>query len=131
VAHFADDNQLRRHFQRHRGECGATADEYLARASALCDGDDCPDGVRECFRKCQNEAEAKRVRFRLSTGEFGVVLRDQPDVLVTYHVLHAVDDDRPDVTYKHDFYTNIDFFVADCDCRGRHGQERYVPSVRI
>jgi hypothetical protein len=115
VANFQSEKQLRRHVQRHAAECGVMTDnEYLALASALCDGG-CPDGVLECFRFCPpRDTDEKRIRFREGSGEYGVVLRQQPDVLVTFHLLYPRG--TVGVGWTHDCDTNRDFFDTDCRC---------------
>jgi hypothetical protein len=115
VANFQSVKQLRRHARRHATECRAVDEnEYVARASALCDGP-CPPDTVECERNCPDDTDAKRIRFRDATGEYVIVLRDQPAVLVTYYILHPIG--TVGVLRTHQFATNREFFDADCECR--------------
>ena len=115
VANFQTEKQLRRHFRRHAAECNVASEvEYLALASALCDGA-CPNDAAECERNCPDDTDPKRVRFRRHNGEYGVVLRDHPVILVTFHVLYPAG--TMGFLRTHQFATNQEFFDADCECR--------------
>jgi hypothetical protein len=119
VASFGSDQQRRRHFRRHGAEFAVgTAAEYEARASAFCSDDPCPADVLQYVRYCADDDDPKRVRYREASGEYGVMLRDQP-LLCTYHFLYP--SGAAAAPYSHPYATNAEFVAADRDC-ARQGQ---------
>jgi len=115
VAVFGSDRQRRRHFQRHGAEFAVGIEaEYEARASAFCADDPCPADVVPYERHCANDTDPKRVRYRAASAEYGVMLRDAPQYLVTYHLLFPKG--TRDVPWAHDYETNDGFVAADRAC---------------
>ena len=105
--HFPSARELRKHFNRHKDECGvATEAAYLAMAEAF-SVDPCPADRQECVRA----RDAKLARFRPADSHFCVRMPDRVTIL-TYHVL--IPSGTIGAIRPHAFASNEAYVADDC-----------------
>jgi hypothetical protein len=111
---FPSAKELRKHTKRHWQEFNLASEhaesEYLALASAFCDGP-CPNDSDECIRTCDNKLD----RFREASGEFTVMIPSKAWIL-TYHILYPFGTTGVSVERTHVYATNRQYYEADCFC---------------
>ena len=96
---FETPDDLRRHYMKHRTECGATSQEHYQLLADTFLGGPKDTDTYECIRGREGDI----LRYKMSTDEFGILRPD--NIIRTYYILDPA---------RLRGRTGWDYFQAEC-----------------